>query len=101
MSCCKEEKIKMPKPKPQMTIYSDDLPELKDFRVDGNYVLRVRVNIKKLGQGDEYSDFGMDKKDAKRLFARCEITSVELDNKKDEPDTIESFNKKKGQALTK
>ncbi len=88
-----EKTLKIPKQKPQLTIYSDDLPELKNFSIDGNYILRVCVNVKRLGKGDEYEI--MDGQQDKRMYARCEITSVEMDGDKEVLDTPESFAKKK------
>lgn len=91
--CCCDHEAEMPKPKPEMTIYSGNLPEIKNFTVDGNYTLRVKVNIKKIGKGDEYGMMEMGGKEMKGMFARCEITSVEMDEPVE--DDMESFKSKK------
>lgn len=90
--CCEESPKKMPKEKPELKIYSDDLPQLKEFKIDGVYELRLKVKIKNMGKENEYMMLyeGAPSNDSKRVYARCEVTSVSMDD-----ETMENFNKKK------
>ena len=74
-----KESMDMPaKPKrilPSFTLTSEDLPEIKDWKVGGSYYLKIKVEQVNLGKG-EY-DWQTIEKGEKKMHARFQMHAVE------------------------
>lgn len=67
---------------PSFTLTSDDLPEMKNWKVGGVYFLKVKVEQVNLGKG-EY-DWQTVEKGEKKMHARFQMQSIEpIENKKE------------------
>ncbi|MBU2025259.1 MAG: hypothetical protein ABIC19_00675 [Patescibacteria group bacterium] len=83
----------MPRPKPHLVIYSDDMPEIKNFNIGEIVRLNIKVEVVKLNKGDEYGMPMEGEKESKIIFAKCKVISADVLKEK------MSFEEEKGQRL--
>lgn len=62
--------------KPSLRIYEAELPQLKDWKIDGEYTLEVKVKLRSLGK-DEYMD-------DPKLWGSFRVLSVKSDDDGDD-----------------
>jgi len=67
---------------PSFTLTSDDLPELKDWKVGGVYFLKVKVEQTQLGKG--MNEWETTPKGEKKMHARFQMLGIEAEEKEKE-----------------
>lgn len=60
---------------PSFTLTSDDLPEIKDWKVGGNYYLKIKVEQVSLGKGEH--EYMMSNEQGKKMHARFQMKGIE------------------------
>ena len=81
-------------------MHSQEMPGVKDMQIGKKYKMEVEMEVIKMGKGEEYGGIMMeDGKEPKEtgMFARCKVVSMKMAKKEDD-DTVDSFNKKKASA---
>lgn len=64
------------KEKPSLRIEEDELPEIKNWKIDGEYDLEVKVKLTSLGKSDYEKN--------PKVWASFRVESVSVDNDNDD-----------------
>ncbi|EKE25620.1 MAG: hypothetical protein ACD_5C00095G0004 [uncultured bacterium] len=81
---------------PEMTMHSNEMPEVKEMQIGKKYKMVVEMEVTKMGKGEEYGGIMMENgKEVKEtgMFARCKVVFMKMMTEK--PDTLKSFAAKK------
>lgn len=81
------------KPQPSITLTEDELKEIKDWKVGGNYTLELNVELTRLSKGDIYMPEA-----SRKMEASFKVLSASTEN---EVETVKKMSGKKPEEKLK